>query len=271
MAKIQPLKGKSLNPSSHGGTAPPMPLLEPNSPFLLMAHRERYTIMFDSEGQGHVIASLRPLSLKGGSNGITTRKLNDGSIERDADAAVSSARKSGWILLDPAVVGKYRTAHDVRGGQHYVHMHTRVFAGSSHMEPDRDAYIAWCQKLQKAGHIPEPPPWLLEDLLGRYERQVARAESKRTAAGDRKAAQLRGVVDTLRAALGKEAAPKAPVADANAEILARLEAAERRAAEAEENEAKAKAEAKAAKAAKTKAEKAKAAAEAKVKAGEVPS
>lgn len=263
MAKIKPLKGKPLTPSKHGGTAAPMPLLEPNHPFLLMAHQKRFTVMFDSEGKGHVVAQLRPLSLKGGSNGVATRKLDDGSIERDYDAAVSAARKSGWILLDPGVVGEYRTAHDVRGGQHIVHIHTRVFPGSKHVEPDRDAYIAWCQKLVEDGHVPEPPPWLLEDLLGRYERQVANAESKRTAAGDRKAAQLSGVVDTLRAALGlKEPTSKSDSDDGNAELLAKLEAAEKRAAEAEAAAADAKAEAKAAKTRATKAEKAKAAAEA---------
>lgn len=253
MAQIKPAKGKPINKALGGGTPNPMPLLAPNNPFFLLAHVKRFGVMFDAKGKGHVIPQLRPFSLAGGSNGVSTKKADDGSIERDYDAGISSAKKSGWVVLDPAVVGEYRVAHDVRGGQHIVHMYTNVYPGSNHVEPDRDNYIAWCQEMMEKGYVPEPPRWLLEDLLGRYERMVADASSKRTAAGDRKAAQLDGVVDTLRAALDPSAekpvkAEEAPLeGSATAKLIAKLEAAEKAAEAANAAAEKAQADARAAK------------------------
>ena len=115
--------------------------------------------------------------------------------------------------------------------------------------------MAWCAKLVKGGHIAEPPVYVLEDLLGRFERQQLDAASKRSPAGDRKSANLEKITAVLRAEVAKAKGEEVeqPV-DENADLRARLEAAEAATA-------KAKAEAKAAKAKATKLEKAAAAPE----------
>jgi hypothetical protein len=259
MAKIQkPAQGRIARPKLRGGRAEAAkPRLPANKPFIMLAHRSRWTVM-----DGQLIPQLRQLTLQGGSNGVTDRlDPKTKEVIYEAEDAISRAVEQGWVPLRPEKVGDYVAEYDVvGGGVHFAHICQKVYPGSNHTEPDAEAYVAWCQKLVEEEHIEEPPLYVLEAMLAQYQKREAQAADKNSNSARRFEKLYADIAKMLQGLIAKAKgedveSEKAAEGDELARLKAELAAFQ-------EVEAKVKAEAKAAKAAKTRAEKAAAKAEA---------
>lgn len=120
---------------------------------------------------GHVVPLCGQLSMTPGVD-----QVDGGTGERtDASAAIARLQRRGAIPLPFDVDGRSYVRR-IRGHGGWIFRWQKVFAGSSHIETDSEAYAAWLHSLVEAGVIPRPPLYALNTLRAEILSRCAQLE-----------------------------------------------------------------------------------------------
>jgi hypothetical protein len=159
-----------------------LPLIQPSPPFLLQHHPNQWNLIFEGD-RPELLPVLSPLVVEPGV----------GNVDEfgDPSAAITDARRRGWIVLPqdackasdtpdskPGYVRRLR----VRGGwlHHTPWASWRILAGRALPESDQKGYNAWLRRLMADGTITPPDPAVLERMLRDAETRLQRAQSRDT-------------------------------------------------------------------------------------------
>lgn len=159
-----------------------LPQIQPSPPFLLQHHPYQWNLITEGN-RPELLPVLSPLVVEPGVGNVD--EFNDPS------AAITDARRRGWIVL-PQEACKASDTPDGRPGYvrrlrvraGWVH-HTpwaswRILAGRAIPESDQKGYNAWLRRLMADGTIAPPDPSVLERMLKDAERRLQRAMSRDT-------------------------------------------------------------------------------------------
>jgi len=172
-------------------------------PFLLKAHRERWTVM-----GGKVIPLFGRIVLQAGVGGVSSRP--GGKI--DAADARNMAESAGWTIIPTTAIPDH---HASAGGvKSYLYrpesrddvtllIYTKCYPGSKILECDAPRYVEFCEHLQDSGVIDRPPAYVLDKLLQRLTHEAgaladrSRNQSSYSGAAAEAAAQVAVVAAQL--------------------------------------------------------------------------
>jgi len=172
-------------------------------PFLLKAHRERWTVMGSK-----VIPLFGRIVLQAGVGGVSSRP--GGKI--DAADARNMAESAGWTIIPTTAIPDH---HASAGGvKSYLYrpegrddvtllIYTKCYPGSKILECDTPRYVEFCEHLQDSGVIDRPPVYVLDKLLQRLTHEAgaladrSRNQSSYSGAAAEAAAQVAVVAAQL--------------------------------------------------------------------------
>lgn len=143
-------------------------------PFVLVYNPQRWTFL-----AGAVVPNLHVCPLMEGANGLSRDKAGGWQLARFDSRLEKQQRKR--IPWNKGPEGSYLAVVETRTEsgavrESYVSAWTQTYAGSSQMGADLEGYVAWLQKLMKAGDLPEAPPYVVERLLSNARSGLAETQ-----------------------------------------------------------------------------------------------
>lgn len=173
MAKLKTPTPTAPTPTTEaaaGGWAPQfaeetrasMPRLPATPPKLLLYHPERFTVM-----GGQVIPLFGTMKLQAGIQRM--KQGADGRFQKNE--AEGSFAEQGWTVIPADVDGPGTSYIRQVAPAVFLSRWEKAYPGSSHVDTDEAAYVAWCRTLLDRGVIPRPAPYVLELLQAKKRKE----------------------------------------------------------------------------------------------------
>lgn len=151
-----------------GSRGTPAPTRQPEPPYLLVAHPDRWGVI-----EGMVVPLCQQLSMLPGCNGVDQNRRTGAPVVGNG---ISEVEKRGGKVIPFDIDGPGTSYLQKVEGGGWVSRWETLFSGSSSVRVDSKGYAKWLRGLIERGVIDDPPAYALDELIAQLDRSIEQAQ-----------------------------------------------------------------------------------------------